>query len=332
MSTFMRRRSFLTLLGGAAAVWPLAARAQQPAMPVIGYLSAGTPEVTGAIQMAALRKGLSEAGYVEGRNVAIEYRWGQNDNARLPELAADLVRRRVAVIVIPGSITAAFVAKAATTTIPIVFGTGADPVQLGLVASLNRPGGNVTGFSNMLAEIGGKQLGLLHELIPSAARFAVLANPTQQNFEFFIKDVQASAAAIGRPIELLTASTNRDIDTAFASAAQKRADALLVGPSPLFSNRRFQLLMLAAYHRLPTMYGEREWAEAGGLITYGSNFGDQARQVGIYAGRILKGEKPADLPVQLATKFEFIINLHTARTFGIEVSPTLSARADEVIE
>jgi putative ABC transport system substrate-binding protein len=328
----MQRRQFITLLGGAAAAWPLAARAQQATMPVVGYLSPGTLEPAGAIQAAAFRRGLGEVGYVEGRNVAIEYRWGQNDNAGLSELAADLVRRRVAVIVVPASITATFVARAATSTIPIVFGTGADPVQLGLVASLSRPGGNVTGFSNMLGEIGGKQLGLLREFLPGAARFAVLANPTQQNFEPFIKDVETAASIIGRPIEFLTASTNCDIDSAFASAVQKRADALLLGPSPLFSSRRFQVLMLAAHHRLPTMYGEREWVEAGGLISYGSNFADQARLVGTYAGRILKGEKPADLPVQLATKFEFILNLHTARTLGIEVPPMFSARADEVIE
>jgi putative tryptophan/tyrosine transport system substrate-binding protein len=328
----MRRREFVTLLGGAATAWPLASRAQQAAMPVVGYLYQGVPEGSGASVAAAFRKGLGEAGYVEGRNVTIEYRWGQNDPAQLPELAADLVRRRVALIATPGSAPSALAAKALTTTIPIVFSTAADPVQIGLVASLNRPGGNVTGFSNLVGELSGKQLGILHELLPGAVRFAGLVNPNSPNAEFFTKDVRATAAVIGRQIEILTATTNREIDTAFVSAVQKRADALLVNSGALFGNRRFQLLMLAAHHRLPTMYYEREYADAGGLMSYGSNNADTVRQLGIYAARILKGEKPADLPVQLATRFEFIINLHTARTLGVEVPPTLSARADEVIE
>ena len=328
----MHRRCFLSLLGTPAAAWPLAARAQQAAIPVVGYLYQGVPEGSGAIVAAAFRRGLNEAGYVESRNVMIEYRWGQNDITRLPELAADLVRRRVAIIAAPAGLSAAVAAKAATTTIPIVFGTAGDPVQAGLVASLNRPGGNVTGSSNMLAELGGKQLGILRELVPGAARFAVFVNPTSPNTEFFVKNVQAAAAVIGRQIEFLTATSNRDIDTGFARTVQIGADALLVQGNPLFGNRRFQLLMLAAHHRLPTMYYEREFVEAGGLIAYGSNLADQARQVGLYAGRILKGEKPADLPIQLATKFDFVINLHTARTLGLDVPPGLLAIADAVIE
>jgi len=327
----IRRREFIFTLGGAAA-WPLRARAQQSAMPVIGYLYGGVPEGSGTIVAAAFRNGLSEAGYIEGRNVMIEYRWGQNDNGRLPELASDLVRRRVAIIAAPAGLSSALAAKAATTTIPIVFGTAGDPVQAGLVASLNRPGGNVTGFSNMLAQLGSKQLGILRELLPRATRFAVFINPASPNTEFFVKDVQAAAAIAGPQIEFLAATSNRDIDTGFARALQIGADALLVQGNPLFGNRRFQFLMLAAHHRLPTMYYEREFVEAGGLIAYGSNNADQARQVGLYAGRILKGDKPADLPVQLATKFDFVVNLHTAQALGLTVPDTLLARADEVIE
>ncbi len=300
-------------------------------MPVVGYLYAGSPEPS-AIQVAAFRKGLSETGYVEGRNVAIEFRWAHNEIDRLPELAADLVRRRVAVIVTPGSVTPALAAKAATTTIPIVFSSGADPVQSGLVASLNRPGGNVTGFSTMSNEIGAKRLGLLHELLPGAARFAVLVNPNSPTAELQIKDAQAAASTIGRQVEILYAGTNSEIDTAFASLVQKRADALLVSSEGFFTNRRVQLVTLAARHAVPAIYHVREFAEAGGLMSYGPSQTDQWRQVGIYVGRILKGEKPADLPVMRPTKFEFIINLQTARLLGITVPPTLLAIADEVIE
>jgi ABC-type uncharacterized transport system substrate-binding protein len=324
------RRNFITLLGGAAA-WPLAARAQQPALPVIGYLYAGAPEPTAHL-MAAFRKGLSDAGYVEGQNVAIEYRFAQNEFDRLPELAADIVRRRVAVITTPGSTPAALAAKAATMTIPIVFGIGADPVQAGLVASLNRPGGNVTGISSMNLELGAKRLGLIHELVPGAARFAVLVDPNSPATEPLIKDVQAAASAIGRQVEVLTASTNREIDTAFASLVPKRVDALVLTPGPLFNNRRVQLATLAVRHAMPTIYSSREFAEAGGLMSYGPSVMEEFRQVGIYTGRVLKGEKPADLPIIRATKFEFVINLQTARALGIAVPPTLLARADEVIE
>jgi putative ABC transport system substrate-binding protein len=324
----MKRREFITLLGGAAAAWPLAARAQQPAMPVIGYLDPGTPEASAAL-VAAFRKGLSETGYVEGRNVAVEYRWAHNEPDRRPELAADLVRRQVAVIAVSGGGTARVV-KAVTTTIPIVFRAGSDPVIDGLVASLNRPGGNATGVTNIGGELGAKRLGLLHELIPGAERFAVLVNPITTFAQSIIRDTQA--AAIGRQIEVLTATTSREIDTAFASLVQMRADALLVSPGVLFENRRVQLATLAAYNRVPAIYASRDVAEVGGLMSYGASFVDQFREVGVYAGRILKGEHPADLPVMQPTKFEFVINLQTARVLGIEVPPTLLARADEVIE
>jgi putative ABC transport system substrate-binding protein len=329
----VRRREFITLLGGAAA-WPLAARAQQQrlAMPVIGYLYAGVPDGTGAIQVEAFRKGLSEAGYAEGRNVTIEYRWGLNDPARLPSLAADLVRRRAALIVTLGGADATRAVKALTSTIPIVFGTAGDPVKLGIVASLNRPGGNVTGFTNLQQELGGKQIGVLHDFLPGAARFAVLVNPTGLFVESYIQDVQAAAASIGQQIEIVSTTTNDDIDAGFARLAQKRPDGLLIGSSPLFGNRRAQLVALASYHRLPAMFAGREYVEIGGLMSYGAGRAGQARQVGLYAGRILKGEKPSDLPVQQATKFDFVINLHTAKMFGLTVPPTLLAIADEVIE
>ena len=326
----MNRREFITLLGSAAAAWPLSTRAQQPVMPVIGYLGAGLPEAFAHL-VAAFRKGLSETGYVEGRNVAIEYRWAHNENDRLPELAADLVRRRVAVIVTPLSTPAALAAKAATATIPIVV-SGGDPVQSGLVASLNQPGGNVTGINAMNAELMPKRLGLLHELLPGAVRFAVLVNPNNPFTASIVKDLQAAAVTIGRQIEALTAGTNREIDTAFASLAQKRADALLVSPDALFITRRVQLATAAMRYAVPAIYSFREDTEAGGLMSYGSNFTDIFRQVGIYTGRILKGEKPADLPVMQPTKFEFIINLQTARLLGITVPATLLATADEVIE
>ena len=327
----MTRREFVTLLGGSAAAWPLAAQAQQPAMPVIGFLFGGSPEAS-ANFVTAFRKGLGEAGYVEGQNVAIEYLWTHNDNDRLPELAADLVRRRVAVIVTPNLIAAALAAKAATATIPIVFGGGFDPVQAGLVASLNQPGGNVTGISFMSVETGGKRLGLLHELLPGAARFAMLVNPTNPNAEPNITEARAAASVIGRQIEVLAASTNRDIDTAFGSLVQKQADALLVSPEPLFTTRRVQLVTLAARHAVPAIYYIREFAEIGGLMSYGPNVADQYRQVGVYSGRILKGEKPGDLPILRPTKFEFVINLQTARALGLEVPNSLQLLADEVIE
>jgi len=327
----MRRRQFIYLLGSAAAVWPLAARAQQAALPVVGFVYPSVPELSAGI-VAAFRKGLNETGFVEGRNVTIEFRFGYNDIAQLPKLAADLVDRRVAVIATPGSTPSALAAKAATTTIPIVFGIGPDPVEIGLVASLNRPGGNVTGISSMNAELGAKRLGFLHELLPSAVRFAVLVNPNNRNAEPLTRDAQATTSAIGRQIEIFSASSAREIDAAFVNLLQKRADALLVSPDPLFDSRRVQLVTLATHHRLPTIYSFRENVEIGGLASYGSSAAERDRQVGIYAGRILKGEKPADLPVLRAAKFEFVINLQTARVLGLDVSPTLLALADEVIE
>jgi putative ABC transport system substrate-binding protein len=327
----IRRRDIITLLGGAAAAWPLAARAQQAASPVIGYLYSGTPQ-GGAVQAAAFRKGLGEAGYVEGRNVTIEYRWGEDDNARMPRLADDLVRRQVTVIAAVAG-RAARAAKNATTTIPIVFSTGADPVQVGLVTSLNRPGGNATGFSDFQAQLGPKQLGFLHQLLPRAARFGLFINiDAPRVAEAFIKDLQGVAAGIGGQIDVFPARTNREFDTAFADAAQKKVDAVLFDPAPLYVSRRAPIVTTATHYRLPAIYGDREAVEIGGLMSYGSSNLDQARQVGVYVGRILKGEKPADLPVQQATKFEFLINVHTAKLLGIEVPATLLALADEVIE
>ncbi len=326
----MKRRQFISLLGGAAAVWPLAARAQQPAMPVIGFLGSSAP-VDRARYLTAFGQGLREPGYVEGQNVAIEYRWAQDQADRLPDLAADLIRRQVTVIAAhdtPSSI----VAKAATTTIPIVFASGGDPVKLGLVASLNRPGGNVTGVTFVVAELGAKQLGLLHELQPGAVRVGVLVDPNFALTQSFVLDVQAASLSIGKQIEVLEAPTGRDIDTAFARLAQKPIDALLVGPGPLLDNRRVQLATLAAYHRVPAIYPLRVFAEAGGLMSYGTSITDAYRQAGVYTGRILKGEKPADLPVIQSIKFEFVINLNTAKAFDLSFPPGLLATADEVIE
>ena len=326
----MKRREFITLLGAGAA-WPLVARAQQPALPVIGYLATGSAEVM-SNRLAAFRKGLSETGYVEGHNVAIEYRWAQNEYDRLPELAADLVRRRVAVIATPGSAQGSLAAKAATTTIPVVFSTGVDPVKVGLVASLNRPGGNVTGVISMTGALGPKQLGLLQELLPGATRFAVLANPNNATTAFVINDLRNAALTAGGQIDVLNAATNLDIDTALASLVQNPTDALLVSPDPVFTNRYVQLVMTAMYHRIPTIYFSREFVEAGGLMSYGTSQNDIFRQAGIYTGRILKGENPADLPIVRATRFELIINLQTAKTLGLEVPAKLLALADEVIE
>jgi len=331
----MRRREFITVLGGAAtmpALWPFTARAQQSAMPVVGYLGPGDPE-SAASRLAAFRKGLGEQGFVEDRNVKIEFRWAHGDYTRVPDFAADVVRRQVSAIVAPGSATMALAAKAATATIPIVFSTSADPVEVGLVASLNRPGGNVTGVASMGTAIEGKQLGLLHELLPNARDVAVLVNPTGRNIaESTLKQAESFAASLGQHIEVFNASNNREIDQALTGMVQKRAEALLVTPSILFTSRRVQIATLAARHALPALYWEREYVEVGGLMSYGTSATEVYRQVGSYTGRILKGEKPADLPVIQPTTFEFIINLQTARTLGLEVPATLLARADEVIE
>jgi ABC-type uncharacterized transport system substrate-binding protein len=327
----VRRRDFITLLGGAAAAWPVAARAQQAAMPAVGFLYSGVPELSTGV-VAAVRNGLTETGFIEGRNITIEYRFAYNDNSKLAELAADLVRRRVAVIVTPGSTPSALAAKAATTSIPIVFSVGTDPVEVGLVANFNRPGGNVTGITSLNSELAAKRLGLLHELLPNAGRFAVLVNPDNPNADSLARDAQAAGLALGQQIEIFRARAARDIDAAFASLMQKRADALLVSPDPLLDNRRAQIVTWATYHRLPTIYSFRENVEIGGLMSYGSNAADRDRPAGVYAGRILKGEKPAELPVMRAAKFEFLINLQTARVLGLTIPETLLARADEVIE
>ena len=323
------RREFITLLGSAA-TWPVAAHAQQGAMPVIGYANLLTPDAT-ATNLAGFRKGLGEMGYVEGNNIVIEYRWAQNDFSRLPELLADLAHRQVAVIVAPGY-GAAFAAKAATTTIPVVFATGGNPVDAGLVASVNRPGGNLTGITNMGVEVAPKRFGLLHDLLPRSERFAVLINQTSPNSEALISEAHAAGVAIGREIEILAASNNREVDRAFDGLLQKRADALLVSPNNFLDSRRVQIVTLAALHRLPAIYGDRRYAEIGGLMSFGTNTTDLYRQAGIYTGRILKGAKPADLPVIQSAKFEFVLNLHTAKSLGLTVPPSLVAIADEVIE
>jgi len=332
MNAHLHRRSFLTLLGASASAWPLAARAQQQATPVVGYISTLRSSEVDAGRVAAFRKGLSQTGYLEGRNVLIEYRWAQDETARLPALAADLISRRVAVIA-AGDLPSALAAKAATATIPIVFETAADPVQAGLVASLNRPGGNVTGVTNMGVELGAKRLGILHELSPGAVRIAVLVNPNNPLIaEAWVKDTQAAAAAVRWQLEILTARTIGEIDEAFASIAQKRIDALLVSPDNLFTSRHVQFATQAVRHAVPVIYSDRGYVQVGGLMSYGTNILDAYHQAGIYTGRILKGDKPADLPVMQPTKFEFVINLQTARTLGLTIPPTLLALADEVIE
>jgi putative tryptophan/tyrosine transport system substrate-binding protein len=327
----MRRREFITLIGGTAAVWPLAAHAQQQTMPVIGYLNLGSPE-SDASRLTGLRQGLNQSGYVEGRNLVIEYRWAGNQANRLPDFAADLVQLRVAVIVSPGSLSA-LAAKGATTSIPIVFVVGNDPVQLGLVASLNRPGGNLTGINAFASELGAKGLALLHELMPSTATIGFLENPNNPIFAaYYEKDVLTAATVIGIKIQILSAGTDREIDAAFVSLIQARTGALLVGGDVFFNNRIDQIVALAAPHAIPTMYHFREFVVAGGLISYGSSLMDAYQQVGLYTGRILKGEKPADLPVIQATKLELIINLKTATALALPIPDKLLSLADDVIE
>jgi len=326
----VKRRAFISLLGGVAA-WPLAARAQQPAMPVIGFLHSGSLEPY-ANRVSAFRKGLGEAGYVEGQNLAIEFRWAAGQDDRLPDLAADLIRRRVAAIATPASTPASLAAKAATTTIPIIFAIAADPVAMGLVASLNRPGGNATGVSLQTVELVPKQLEMLRELAPGANRFVALVNPNSAFTDAIVKDLQASASALGLPIEILRASTGREIDAAFANLVQTPGGALLVGPDAFFFSRHAQIVTLAARHALPTVYSVRESAEIGGLMSYGTNIANAFRLTGIYVGRVLKGEKPTDMPVEQPTKFELVVNLNTARALGLTVPDRLLALADEVIE
>jgi putative tryptophan/tyrosine transport system substrate-binding protein len=328
----MRRREFITIIAGAAATWPLAARAQQPAMPVVGFLHTQSPE--GYIEpLRAFRQGLKDVGYAEGENVAIEYRWADNQSDRLPALAADFVRRRVAVIAATGGHLSALAAKTATTTIPIVFSVGDDPVRTGLVASLARPGGNLTGVNVFSLELAAKQLELLRELVGRVTRVAALVNPANvPATEVTLRDIETAARSIGLQYRVVNANTPREIDAAFASIGDERPDALFVGNTPFFIVRRVQLTQLATLHRLPAVYGQRDFAEVGGLMSYGGSLSGAYRQVGVYAGRILKGAKPADLPVVQATKLELVINTATARMLGLTVPPTLLATADEVIE
>jgi len=328
----MKRREFITLLGGAVASWPLAARAQQAATPAVGFVNGRSPEESVRFG-AAFRKGLNETGFVEGQTVTVEYHWLDGQYDRLSSLMADLVRRRVAVIATPGSIPASLAAKAATTTIPIVFGVGDDPVKLGLVASLARPGGNATGINFFAAEVLAKRLGLLHQLVPKAVRIAVLVNPANASTaEATLRDIPEAARAMGLQTQFLNASTSREIEAAFATLVRDRADALFVAPDGFLVTRRVQLATLAARHGIPAAHNNREEVEAGGLMSYGTDTLDMWRQVGVYTGQILKGAKPADLPVLQSTKFEFVINLPTARALGIEVPNSIQLLADEVIE
>ena len=327
----MKRREFIGLLGGAAATWPLAARAQPPAMPVIGFVDSRSPEVV-ADRLRGFRQGLKESGYVEGENVAIIYRWAENQLDRLPELVADLIRRQVSVLVTGGA-PAAFAAKAATTTIPTVFLIGDDPVRLGLVASLARPGGNLTGSNIFIAELAAKRLALLRELVPRASRVAVLVNPADAPLtENQLNELKVAAPGLGLQIQVLNANTTREIDDGFETMGRERPDALFVAATPFLNGRRVQLAQLAAFHRLPAAYPLRESAEVGGLMSYGASVVDAFRQLGVYTGRILKGAKPANLPVVQSSKFELVINAGTARMLGLTVPPSLLAIADEVIE
>jgi putative tryptophan/tyrosine transport system substrate-binding protein len=329
----MRRREFISLLGGAAAAWPLAARAQQAATPVIGFLNATSPDGF-TERLGAFRQGLKETGYVEGENVAIEYRWAEGQMERLPALAAELVRRPVAVIAAPGNSSVVLAAKTATTTIPIVFAVGEDPVRLGIVTSLARPGGNLTGINFFVAELSAKRLEVMRELVPGVARVAVLVNPATDavNAESVVREVDAAARAKGVQIQIFNASTNREIDAAFAALMRERPDALFVSGDGFFNSRRVQLVHLATRHAMPATYATRVYPDVGGLMSYGTSITDTYRQTGVYVGRVLKGAKPADLPVMQASKFELVINHQTARTLGLAVPTSLLSIADEVIE
>jgi putative ABC transport system substrate-binding protein len=328
----VKRREFVTLLGSAAVAWPLAARAQQQAIPVIGFLGSASAELW-AERLRVFRQGLGETGYVEGQNVAIEYRWTEGHNDRLPAMAADLVARQVTVIIAPGNTAAVLAAKAATATVPIVFVTGVGPVELGLVPSLSRPGGNLTGVTTLNVELASKRLELLHEVVPAASVVALLINPTNlNNAEAILRDTQAAARSLGLRLHVLHASTERDFEGAFASASQLKLDAVVIGSDALFSSRSEQLGALTQRHALPAIFSWRAFVAAGGLMSYGTSFTDPFRLAGVYAGRIMKGEKPADLPVQQSTKVELIINLKTAKALGVTVPLPLLGRADELIE
>jgi putative tryptophan/tyrosine transport system substrate-binding protein len=330
----MRRREFITLLGGAAAGWPLAASAQQPGMPVVGYLHSGSPDPSSSYwpALTAFRRGLGDAGFVEGRNLSIEYRWAEDRFDRLPALADELVKRPVALIFVGGGDVAALAAKRATTTIPIVFAIGADPVRQGLVASLGRPGGNITGITFLSVELRPKMLELMKELLPKAASVGVLGNPNRPAFDQLVDEVLKPAQAMGLGVHVLRATNEREINAAFASLDSVPVDALLLLSDPVYGNRRNQIVELAHTYKVPTIYYSREYVLAGGLVSYGASIQDAYQQAGIYCGRILNGEKAADLPVMQPTKFELVINLKTAKALGLEIPPTLLARADEVIE
>jgi putative ABC transport system substrate-binding protein len=325
----LKRREFISLLGGAAVSWPLVSRAQQPLIPVVGFLSGRSPAESAGV-VAAFRKGLSETGYAESQNVSIDFRWAEGQSDRLPALASELVHRPVDVIAALGESGPA--AKAATTTIPIVFGSGGDPVEAGLVASLNRPGGNITGATFLTAVLGAKRLGLLHELVPGAPVVALLVNPNTFVGQVQIRDVQEAARALGQSLVVLDGGTDERIETAFAALTPQHVAALLVGADPFFDTRRERLVALASQHHMPAIYQFREYAVAGGLMSYGTSITDMYRLVGLYVGRVLKGEKPADLPVMQVTKFELVINLTTARALGVKISDNLLSLADEVIE
>ena len=327
----MRRRDFIWLLGGAASAWPFAARAQQPTMPVIGFLGSASPGPYATV-VAAVRQGLREAGYVEGQNVAIEFRWAESQLDRLPALVADLVNRKVDIIVTSGSVPPALAAKAATSTIPIVFHTGADPVATGIVSNINRPGGNITGVSFLTVASSSKRLGLLRDMVPTAKVIGFLVNRTDTGAQTAINELEATTGPLGITLHVVRAANERELDDAFATLAERRIEALIVNTEPFFRDRMNQIVGLAARHAMPDMYPGRDYSVAGGLIGYGASITDAYRQQGVYAGKILKGEKPGDLPVMQSTKFEFVINLKTAKTLGLTPSPGLLAIADEVIE
>jgi putative ABC transport system substrate-binding protein len=327
----MRRRDFIAIVGGAAAVWPVATRAQQPGLPLVGFLGSETADLWES-RVRAFRQGLSETGFYEGRNVIVEYRWANSRYDQLPALAADLARRPVKVIAALGSVPSARAAKSATTTIPIVFYIGGDPVEFGLVASLNRPGGNLTGLTTLNVEVAPKRLEALHQLVPSATTFALLINPTNPDSDVLSRDAEAAVHTLGLQLRVVEASSERDFDAVFASLNQMRVGGLVIGVDPFLGARSEQIAALAIRHKVPTVWNNREFAEAGGLMSYGSNRTDQFRLAGVYTGRILKGEKPADLPIQQATKVQLVINMKTAKALGLEVPATLLTRADEVIE
>jgi len=331
MSSFVGRRKFLVMLGGAAAAWPLALRAQQAAMPVIGFLSGRSPGESESVE-AAFRQGLKESGYAEGQNVHIAFRWAEGRYDRLPALLASLVDIRVAVIAAAGGQAVPLAAKAATSTIPIVFVSGEDPVKLGLVASLNRPGGSATGVSMFLSEMEAKRLALLHELVPTGTITGVIVNPSSPSIDTQLREINSAARALGRQIQIVNATNERELDAAFVSLAQSKVGALLIASNAYFTSRRDQIVALAAQRAIPAIYDQREFPMAGGLVSYGTNLSDSYRLMGVYTGKILKGEKPTDLPVQQSTKFELVISLKAAKAIGLDVPPTLLARADEVIE